>query len=152
MNENNINQTTTTEAITEQQAWEARQLLGPPAPRRGGLSMDNLHLSKRELKRVRYSASTAEMAVIFDVQGEPERGVIVYRGLPTSSSVIHRGDWVTTSQRKAEGHAQRCDGHVLSRMVPASSLFYDMFGCDEWGYDGEIDLVCDTVAPIEYAA
>jgi hypothetical protein len=72
--------------------------------------------------------------------------VWIHRALPASAgrehgATINAGDWVTTSRDYALEHAQSNldpnDSMIVSRRVPAGSLYSEGNSIHEWAYNGE---------------
>lgn len=75
---------------------------------------------------------------IIDTQGNPDRPVTIYRGVPKGvDPVIRNGDWVTISRDYAVEHGNYFDeSDVLSATVPAKDLWTSGDSVNEFGYWG----------------
>lgn len=87
-----------------------------------------------------YARATREsIAQVFRARGRPDAQVRIYRAAPPEAKAIHPGDWVTLSPMYARMHAARSDDPkqdwpVISKVVPASEIRWDMNDLNEWGW------------------
>lgn len=80
------------------------------------------------------------VAAAKQVQGKPEAPVTIYRSAPHHVEHIHSGDWVTTSPRYAQRHAEsnleNGSWKILKATVPAKHVNWDQGDANEYGYNG----------------
>lgn len=78
-------------------------------------------------------------------RGNPEADVRVYRAVPSGVETINPGDWVTTSRRYAERHAESNIPEekkpiVLSSVTKARNITFGGNDAYEFGYAGTEQL------------
>jgi hypothetical protein len=62
----------------------------------------------------------------------------IYRAVPKDVNTINSGDWVSTTEEYANEHGEAVldnDFKVISKTVPASTLYTDGNSIHEWGYN-----------------
>lgn len=77
-----------------------------------------------------------------NARGNPEARVVIYRAVPPGVTRINTGDWVTTSEAYARGHAILNDNpyddmDVLRKQVRAKHITFGGNDGYEFGYVGE---------------
>lgn len=88
-----------------------------------------------------YGAKEAKRSAI-GARGNPEADVRIYRAVPSGVETINPGDWVTTSRKYAEHHAQSNipedkKGIVLSSITKARNITFGGHDAYEFGYAGQ---------------
>jgi len=76
--------------------------------------------------------------VIKICKGKPNQTVQIFRAVPkeVKSNTINPGDWVTASREYATQHGKGLGKYkLLSKIVPAKTLFTNGDSIHEWGYD-----------------
>jgi len=76
--------------------------------------------------------------VIKICKGKPNQTVQIFRAVPkeVKSNTINPGDWVTASKEYATQHGKGLGKYkVLTKIVPAKTLFTNGDSIHEWGYD-----------------
>ncbi len=71
-------------------------------------------------------------------KGKPNQTVQIFRAVPkeVKSNTINPGDWVTASKEYAAQHGKGLGKYkLLSKIVPAKTLFTNGDSIHEWGYD-----------------
>jgi len=78
--------------------------------------------------------------IVFSAKGKPNQSVNIYRAVPNVDNVelkINEGDWVTINRGYAETHgdsALKGNYTILTKTVPARTLFTSGDSIHEWGY------------------
>lgn len=70
--------------------------------------------------------------------GNPNATITIYRALPIEHDTINHGDWVTISKSYAQDHLDanaKGEWHIISKDVPAHTLWTEANDITEWGYD-----------------
>jgi len=76
--------------------------------------------------------------VIKICKGKPNQTIQIFRAVPkeVKSNTINPGDWVTASREYATQHGKGLGKYkVLTKIVPAKTLFTNGDSIHEWGYD-----------------
>lgn len=90
----------------------------------------------------------ANMSAITTARRCPQSEVTVYRSMPTTSSTLNRGDWISLSEQYAAQSGMHPDDPardlpVRRFTVLASQVWWDGNSLFEFGYDGPVQNPVD---------
>jgi protein-arginine kinase activator protein McsA len=85
-----------------------------------------------------YPFDRLAIKIIQQAKGQENKLIRIYRAVPKDVNVINSGDWVSTTEEYANEHGEAVldnDFKVISKVVPAYTLYTDGGSIHEWGYN-----------------
>ena len=85
-----------------------------------------------------YPFDKKAIEIMQGARGQENKLIEIYRAVPKQVNTINSGDWVTITKEYANEHGEAVldnDFKVISKVVPAYTLYTDGGSIHEWGYN-----------------
>jgi hypothetical protein len=85
-----------------------------------------------------YPFDKKAIEIMQKARGQEDKLIRIYRAVPKQVNVINSGDWVSTTEEYANEHGESVLNNkfkIISKTVPASTLYTDGNSIHEFGYN-----------------